>query len=111
MKALEMSESLPINKRAKIDDISAALELDRDEGRQLAGFMQEEGWVKLDYGPAEPTLWVTLEGRKAIAKLRLPRLRRWIDANPGLWLTILTPALSIASAILVKVVEKWLGLE
>jgi hypothetical protein len=111
VKALEMTEPIPPTQWLGIEAVGAALGLTADESKHLAGEMKGEGWAKLDYGMNPPKLELTYAGRKAIEELRLSKFRRWINNNPGLWVTILAPILSILSAILVKLLERWLGLK
>lgn len=65
----------------QIDDVSKALSLSINDGREIASFMQDLGWARCNYGPASPRLTLTPLGYREIAKLKRPRWRRWIDKH------------------------------
>jgi hypothetical protein len=114
MEVLKRTEPLGPADMVDVDAAGAAIGLTPMESRQLAYDMQQKGWA-IFRSPAAVGLpakvELTLHGKEEIAKFRLPKWRRWVDANPGLWVTILAPILSLASAILVKLLERWLGLK
>jgi hypothetical protein len=107
MQTLTMTEPIPPTQSLKIDEVGAALGLSIEQSRQFATDMQEEGWAKLNFSSA-PTLQLTLAGKKAIGKFHMPRWRRWINENPGIWASIIGPASSLVFMSILELLKWWL---
>ena len=60
-----------------IASVGKALAMDPAQAREYATYLHQEEWARVDSG----RLWLTVKGRKAIAMLRRPKWRRWIDEN------------------------------
>lgn len=91
---------------ARVDDIGAALGMTPHESRFLAAHLEREGWVRLE-GMAEShvaQMSMTLKGFREIAKLRQPRIVRWLDKHPGIMGAI---AGALASGV-IELIKLWL---
>jgi hypothetical protein len=87
-----------------VDSVGAALGLTSHESNVLANHLKAEGWVDLQSTQYDVKLRVTLKGFREIAKLRMPRWRRWLARHPAI-------VVAIASALVMgvfKLLELWL---
>src|SRR5713101_5501822 len=64
-----------------LDAIGDALHLSREEAREYASYMREEGWANTEYANGA-WIRVTLAGRRAIANLRRAPWEKWVDRHP-----------------------------
>lgn len=63
-----------------IHEVSDRLSLSREDGRQLAEYLQESGWARIN--EEKGTLTITPHGYEEIAKLKRHAFWRWVDAHP-----------------------------
>jgi hypothetical protein len=112
MKALEMTEPLPTAGWLNIEEVGATLSLPRDQSKQLALDMQQEGWAVVRFSPTESVadkLQLTHAGKKAIAEFRLTGWRQWLNKNPGVTAAVVSGAISLVFNALAELFKWWLA--
>jgi hypothetical protein len=109
MQCEELSESHRAVDWLEVDTVSAGLHMDRDEGRQLAVWLRDEGWLHLVFGVGSPKLQLTLHGRREIVKLHKPRWYRWLDKHPAITSALVSGSISLGFFILTKLLQRWFG--
>jgi hypothetical protein len=87
--------------------VGDALGMSRQDSQDAANYMKGMGWAEVEYGKEPPRLTLTIKGFKEIAKLRLPRWRRWLDSHPGFAGAIGGAVVSGVFGLLSKLLE-WL---
>jgi hypothetical protein len=109
MKLEEMSQgATPAKDGLAIDEVSNALGLSLEDGRELAQWLHDTGWaIQTSSGP-KPRLRLTFKGYREIALLRRPPLRRWVDQHPITMNVFWMPATSIVAGIIYTVMTFYL---
>jgi hypothetical protein len=109
--AMQAEQMIPDSASAlhgiKVDDVSEAIGLSRDDGRVVAQYLKDIGWaIVSDSG--ELTLVLTFNGHKELALLRRATWRRWIDRHPIAMNVFWMTATSIVAGIVYTVIAYYM---
>jgi hypothetical protein len=93
-----------------IDAVAAALAMSQGEIREFVDYLREMGWALPDYRKEPPQVRLTIYGREQIAKLRQPKLVRWMDSHQGIVSAIIAAVVSIFASLILGVIKYLVGL-
>lgn len=90
-----------------VDEISDALGIDREDGRNLARYLDGIGWARTHW-EAKTKLWLTELGHWKVAQWRRPVWQQWLESHPLTRDAIMMTGTAIIAGIVYTVITYWL---
>jgi hypothetical protein len=88
-----------------VDGIGEKLGLSTKDGREVAGFLADSGWAKLEEVGDHLTIKLTLLGYRQIAKRRRSRVIRWAEKYWAIAAIVVSAILSELTNFTIEILE------